>query len=425
MLVKRIKPVLPSIIKSGQLCTVGKKNILFGIMNIISSISYANQRNLGVCLLSLDFFKAYDRVLVSFLLNVMDRMGFSSKFCRWIRMLHHNAQTMFLLSKLTKAINICFSIRQGDPLSMILYIIYIEPLLMYIQKHVAGLSLPGTVTGHLHIDQSVEAYCNDLNVITEDDNDLMIIDNAVQDFEIMSGAILSRNKKCKIIGLGKWKNRHVWPLPYLDSVMEIKVFGILIMSDFRSLLKRNLDYRFTKFEQALISWSSRSLETLVQRVEVVKLFALSRIFYLASILPLTKTFISKVNRVIGKFIWSASGKVLRVSLDELRLMPEKGGLGLTCICSMGKSLRLTQLLRLLICEDSRSIGHVGYWIGQIFDDLLPDQFTGIHAAVVPSFFIQLAELVTDAMVSEAISTLTWRAVTNKSVYSDHIQNILL
>ena len=37
-LVKRMKPELPYVIKSGQLCTVGKKNILFGVNNILSGI---------------------------------------------------------------------------------------------------------------------------------------------------------------------------------------------------------------------------------------------------------------------------------------------------------------------------------------------------------------------------------------------------
>ena len=58
------------------------------------------------------------------------------------------------------------------------------------------------------------------------------------------------------------------------------------MDSYKQLLKRNWSYRFDKFEKAILSWSSRVLETLFQRVEVVKTFALSRIFYLASILPM-------------------------------------------------------------------------------------------------------------------------------------------
>ena len=72
-LVGRMKPVLPLVIKSGQLCPVGKKNILFGVNNILSSFSYIKKKKLGACLLGLDFFKAYDRVLVDFLLAVMKK----------------------------------------------------------------------------------------------------------------------------------------------------------------------------------------------------------------------------------------------------------------------------------------------------------------------------------------------------------------
>ena len=57
LLVKRLKPVLPSIIRSSQLCTVQGKNILFGVNNIISSILYVNQKRLRACLINLDFLR--------------------------------------------------------------------------------------------------------------------------------------------------------------------------------------------------------------------------------------------------------------------------------------------------------------------------------------------------------------------------------
>ena len=134
-----MKPILPQVIKSGQLCTVGKKNILFGVNNVISSMLYANQKNVGACLLSLDFYKAYDRVFVPFLIRVMEAMGFGAKFRSWVKMLHKGAKTRFILAKMTSAIDVSFSIRQGDPLAMLLYVIYIEPLLIYIEKKITGL----------------------------------------------------------------------------------------------------------------------------------------------------------------------------------------------------------------------------------------------------------------------------------------------
>ena len=141
VLVKRIRPVLPEVIKSSQLCSVGDKNILFGVNNILSSLMYVTNYKKKACLLSLDFFKAYDRVLLKYLILVMKKMNFSPTFCNWILMIHEEAETKFILDGLTTAISVQFSIRQGDPLAMILYIIYIEPLLMYLERNLVGLKI--------------------------------------------------------------------------------------------------------------------------------------------------------------------------------------------------------------------------------------------------------------------------------------------
>ena len=155
-------------------------------------------------MLSLDFFKAYDRVMVDFLILVMRKMNFSEKFCKWVRMLHVGAKTKFILQFLTKAIEVSFSIRQGDPLAMILYIIYIEPLLLYLEKHLAGIRVAG-------VPQCIEAYCDDINILTNSMSDFLVVDAAVRRFESVSGAILSRAKKCTVLGFGTWKNKDVWP----------------------------------------------------------------------------------------------------------------------------------------------------------------------------------------------------------------------
>ena len=123
--VKRLGPVLPEIIRSGQLCSVEEKNILFGVANIISSIEYVNAHRVPAYMLSLDMYKAYDRVMLDYLVKVMAAMMFPDVFIKWVQMLHEGATTCFLLNFLTDPMKVLFSIRQGDPLSMILYIIYI------------------------------------------------------------------------------------------------------------------------------------------------------------------------------------------------------------------------------------------------------------------------------------------------------------
>ena len=106
---------------------------------------------------------------------------------------------------------------------MLLYIFYVEPLLTYIEANITGLKIE-------NFSQSVEAFCDDLNVLTSDLSDLVVIDDAVHKFEHISGAVLSRVEKCKIIGFAAWKNKVSWPLPYLQTVKEVKVFGFFIMN---------------------------------------------------------------------------------------------------------------------------------------------------------------------------------------------------
>ena len=44
LLVGKMKPGLLSVIYSSQLCTVGERNILFGLNNILSTIFYVNKK---------------------------------------------------------------------------------------------------------------------------------------------------------------------------------------------------------------------------------------------------------------------------------------------------------------------------------------------------------------------------------------------
>ena len=83
------------------------------------------------------------------------------------------------------------------------------------------------------------------------------------------------------------------------------------------MINDNWNFRFDKFKNALISWSSRTLTSINQRVEVVKTFALSRIYYAASILPLRASMVKKIESLIGKFIWTGFG-ILRFSMNDMK-----------------------------------------------------------------------------------------------------------
>ena len=153
------------------------------------------------------------------------------------------------------------------------------------------------------------------------------------------------------------------------------------------------------------------------------MFALSRVFYVASILPMSRTIGSKFERLIGKFVWSFSGKVLRVSLAELKLPYERGGLGLTCIHVMSKSLLLTQLLRLLKSDDYKSTCHISFWLGDILGDFDPTFDQGRHHTWVPDHFQTLACVLADARIAEVVTVHNWKSLTNRMVYCSNLSSL--
>ena len=168
--------------------------------------------------------KAYDRAMISFLLKVMERMGFPEVFRNWIKMMHHEATTCVVLPNgLSRSIKVMFSLRQGDPLSMNLYILQQEPLLRMLRATLTGL----VITNFRMIDKS---YCDDVETMSSDVNDLVKFDNVMQKFEEISGAILSRTKKSKVMGFGALKNKNDWPeeVKWIKTVVEMKIFGFTV-----------------------------------------------------------------------------------------------------------------------------------------------------------------------------------------------------
>ena len=145
-----------------------------------------------------------------------------------------------------------------------------------------------------------------------------MVDNVVEKFEKVSGAILSRNQKCQVIGFGKWRNKQDWPLEYVRTVTEMKIFGVFIQNSVTGLVRKNWEYRFAKFRSTIISWSSRILDTIYKKVASVKMFAFSRLYYIASVFPVPKAMCKQIDKIVGRFIWSLSGKILRVSNHDMK-----------------------------------------------------------------------------------------------------------
>ena len=412
LFVGRLLTVLPDLIKSGQLCSIQGKNILCGVSNLISTVQYVSAKGLKAAIVSLDQWKAYDRVFIDFLLQVMRAMGFGPIFLRWIKMLHTGNKTRFILSFLTNPIDVLFSVRQGDPIAMILYIIYLEPLLVQLKLRLRGMCL-GNIR---HI---LEAYVDDVNIVVTNEEDFGTIDEVFDKFEGMSGALLNRDSKSKIIGLGEWAEREKWPLNWLKVEKCIKVFGFFFRSNFEEMSKENWQTAVGKFRKVLFSWSSRMLDTLLQRVEILKIFATSKLWYISHVLELPKGVAKQFEKEIGNFVWR--GCLERLAIDEIKNPLELGGLGLTCIESKAVALRMKHLCKLITRpNDDISYRLTKYWLGQSLGKYFPNLLPGPHFEVPTAFYKRLRDDFEQTIVGafELDDLEVVGCITAKSIYKE-------
>ena len=82
LLSERIKKVLNKIIHSKQFCAVPGRTINQCNMELRDIIYYANQENLEMAIMNLDWYKAFDTVSIEFVLKIFEKIGFGENFIK-------------------------------------------------------------------------------------------------------------------------------------------------------------------------------------------------------------------------------------------------------------------------------------------------------------------------------------------------------
>lgn len=181
ILKQRMVNILPLVLSSKQKCSNGKKNIFGATARIVDKLCDLEETRGSSLLISFDMDHAFDRVDQNFLKQTMLDMQFNPDFVQLVSNIMANSFSKVLINGfLSREIKIQRSVRQGDPLSMFLFVIYLQPLLDKLSS-----SFPNAI---------INAYADDISMFVQTERELVAVMEVFAAFELTSGAILNTRK---------------------------------------------------------------------------------------------------------------------------------------------------------------------------------------------------------------------------------------
>lgn len=135
MLANRLKKVINKLIHTDQTGYLKGRSVSQNIRLIQDVIDYFENDNTQDAIIFLDFRKAFDTVNHNVLMRVLEKLNFGQSFIQWVKTIYNKAESCVSNNGWTsKPLQIKKGIRQGCPLSALLFLLVAEVLATNIRK---------------------------------------------------------------------------------------------------------------------------------------------------------------------------------------------------------------------------------------------------------------------------------------------------
>ena len=157
----RINKVAQSVIQPSQTAFIPGRNIMEGVVILHETIHELHTKKLNGVIFKVDFEKAYDKVKWHFVQQMLRMKGFSPKWCRWVENFISGGSVSI---KVNDDIGHYFQtkkgIRQGDPLSPVLFNIVADMLALLIKRAKNDGQIKGIIPHHVEDGLSILQYAD-------------------------------------------------------------------------------------------------------------------------------------------------------------------------------------------------------------------------------------------------------------------------
>ena len=192
----RLNSVADHVVKPTQTAFMQGRNILDGVVILHETVHEMHTKKLNGVVFKIDFEKAYDKVKWSFLQQTLRMKGFSEEWCALIHScVSGGSVAVNINDEIGRFFQTKKGLRQGDPLSPILFNIVADMLAIMIERAKIDGQIEGVVPHLVDGGLSILQYADDTILFMEHDLDKAVnLKLILSAFEQLSGLKINFHK---------------------------------------------------------------------------------------------------------------------------------------------------------------------------------------------------------------------------------------
>ena len=378
----RIKKVMGFLVNIDQTSAVIQRSIQENVHLLRNIVDYVNQKQQKIIILSLDQSKAFDRVDHNYMFQLLKNYGFGQDLVQWVSILYHDIKSTVLVNGwFTDVFPVLRSVRQGCSLSPLLYVLCLEPFATVIRNdnHVKGFKLPGS-----NFESKISIYADDCTFIVTDKLSVSKILNISDIFGLASGSKINKEKSVGL-WLGNWgqQSNNLYGIKW--SKESIKLCGIKIGNG--DYVSETWEGILGKFKKVVNMNKSRNLKLKGKSV-LLNSLAMSKIWYVASVFPLSTIFLCNFKSEMFSFIWSDKPECIK--REALYNDYKNGGIKLVNIELKVKAFLIIHICDLIYGDFKKWKSFALYWLKLDLRNFLSSDLTSNNipcSMFKPTFYL--------------------------------------
>jgi len=194
-----LRPWLAGILQPSKHCGLPGNTVFDAVATVQDSVAYAEATGIALCLLTIAFKEAFDKISQSYLYALLRQNGLSDRFQQRIRNTYDSATASKQTNRhKSSPIPIRSSVPQGCPIGTQLFAVCLYPLLCTLQNNLAGIQI-----GRRCIKTTVVAYADDVTIFVASPTDIPKTQEALYCFVEASGAKVNIGKS-RTLAIGPW-----------------------------------------------------------------------------------------------------------------------------------------------------------------------------------------------------------------------------